>query len=177
MELIEIENYLLSGNKNIELKKIKQFMQSHNIEVKGVIVELLTNPNLYKFVYPKMSFSDYYEFLFDYYVECMKNNYDGDWSHSPYLAAYELKNFISKLWDDNQLTEKQIINLQKDIRLRLEKLALDANSSFRVVLINGLFEHLFENKKILKYFNIWEKKDVLNQYISLSLDKIKPLED
>jgi len=175
MQLIEIEKILLNGEKNIKLIKLQQFMKSSNIEVRGAVAELITNPRIYKLVNPKLDFQDYYLFLFNYYIDCMQNNYDGDWSHSPYLAAYALKDLIISIWDDNQRTKEQRINLHKDIKKRLEKLSLEADQSFKITLINGLFEHLFEDTKILKYFSDWKNKDILNQYYECSIDKLKDI--
>ena len=175
-DLVEIENIFDSNNNFIQKIQINKWKQSSNREVLGALVELLMDKKYYEKITPKLVFEDYYPFLFDYYINCMQEDFDGEWAHSDYIASYELRSFIEGIWNDKQLSEEKKINLRKEIKYKLEKLSLKANESFKKVIINGLLEHLFENQEIKNYFKDWKKKDTLNIFYTCAINKNEIIE-
>jgi len=174
--LNEIENIFNSDNKSIDKAQINKWKQSSNSEVLGALVELMMDKKYYTKVTPRLVFEDYYPFLFDYYIHCMKNDFDGEWAHSRYMAAYELRNFIEGIWNDNQFSKEEKIHLRKEIKNKLEDLCLTSDKSLKEVLINGLLEHLFENDTIKNYFKDWKKKSTLNDCFEYAINKFKTIE-
>lgn len=175
-DLNEIESIFDSNSESINKIQINKWKQSADREVLGALVELLMDKKYYTRIIPKLVFEDYYPFLFDYYIKCMQNDFDGEWTHSSYIAAYELRGFIEGIWNDKQLSEQEKKYLRKEIKNRLGKLCLISERPFKDVLINGLLEHLFENNTIRAYFKAWEKKDILDDFFECAVDKNKPIE-
>jgi len=175
-DLSEIESIFDSNSKSINKIQINHWKQSTDREVLGALVELMLDKNYYIKITPKLVFEDYYPFLFDYYINCMQNDIDGEWAHSNYIASYELRNFIERVWTDKQLSDKELKELRQEIKNKLEKICITASDTFKIVLINGLFEHLFDNKVIRKYFSDWKSKNKLKIFYECAINKNKIIE-
>lgn len=173
--LKEIENVFKNEHKNIPKSQIDRWKQSSDMETLGALVELITDKKYFKYIKPALEFKDYYPFLFNYYLTCITNKYDGEWVHSNYMAAYELKNFIEGIWDDKQLSEYEKNKLRKEIKNKLEQITLTADKNLKEILINGLFEHLFDNKAIKNYFKDWKHKKNLKSFYEYALNKSKTI--
>ena len=175
-EINKIEKiFTVNSNETIPKQQVNKWIESKNIEVLGATVELIMDSKYYTRIIPELTFEDYYPFIFDYYVKCMQNDYEGEWCHSRYLAAYELKSFIESLWDDKQIAKETRSKIRKDIKSKLSDLCSKADFKLKDVLINGLLEHLFDIKSIKSYFNNWQKHDILNIYYECAINKSKSI--
>ncbi len=175
-DLIEIENIFDSNSEFINKTQIDSWKKSSDREVLGALVELLIDKKYYTRITPNLVFEDYYPFLFDYYINCMQNDFDGEWAHSKYISSYELRSFIEGIWNDEQLSEEKKIELQKEIKNKLKDLCITANPPFKKVMINGLLEHLFDNNRIRTYFKDWKEDNILNSFFECAIDKKKHIE-
>lgn len=156
--LKDVEKILLDSDYSYKINKelIIACKKAQNLELLGAISTIMTDDKFYKRIEPPLVFNDYYPFLFDYYIRCMQINCDkledflNTWSDCGYLASYDLSNFIKGIWDDNQISEQEKINMHMDIKKKLESLSQN-NTDFRDIL-NHLVQSLFENKQIKQYF-------------------------
>jgi len=177
-ELIEIESILFNKESASAINKgsIDCFKRVEEIEVQGALMVLLSEPVYFNRIMPGLTFDDYYPFNFLYFEKCMRGSHRGNWGHSPYEAAYDLTDFIKATWNDDKLVEKVRIFFHKDIKKRFEKMCKNADRDLKFVLINDVFEHLFENKEIRSYFRDWKNNVLYENYFKCAVDKSREIE-
>lgn len=171
-ELKQIESVFGNPKAVVSKEQVDHWKQSVNIEVLGAVAELLLNKKLYKLIEPKPTVNDYYPFLYQFYTQCMKNDCEGEWCPSRYIAAYELRNFIEGIWNNKS---NGIEKIKKNFKHRISDFCINADEDLKDVIINGLLEHLFENNEIKVFFFDWKKNVVLNEFFECALDKSRDI--
>lgn len=135
--------------------KIRQWMQSADIEVLGALYALIVKREHYTRIDPSLSVEDYYSFLKHYFERCFIENPDGEWAHTRYAAGWDLVNWFVHLWQDPSVPRLILHELKE----WLAKLYKEGTSELRVAIITAALEHLFEHHDIEKYFSDW-KRDI-----------------
>lgn len=176
-DLEEIENILFNKeyDSTINKNKIYDWMNSNDMEVRCALTSLLNNNHYSRKIKPSIDFEEYYIFMFEFYSDCMRKNFDGKWCDSPYISAHDLNSFIMTNWFSENLPNNKIKKFRNYIVKRLEYLCKNADDSLKDVLVNGLLEHLLENKKIRTHFISWKENKVLMDFYECAIDKKKSL--
>ncbi len=141
----------------IAQEQIKSWMQTEDVEGQGAVFALLMKPHHAKRIAPPMTFDDYHHFVMRYYERCFRENPDGEWADSRYSAGRSLVNWFIGNWNKSEVPRSAFA----DLKAWLETLYIKGDQELRICLVTATFEHLFENKKIAKYFSDWEKDPVL----------------
>ena len=138
--------------------QILGWMRSSDIEVRGALYSKITNTECIKHIEPPLQFDDYFDFVIPYLEQCIEQDPDGDWSDSRYLAGHALVGWIKDFWNrKNEVPREKIA----EIKDRLANLYRRGDGGVRDGLINGVLEHLFENRELARYFKDWERDPVL----------------
>jgi len=135
-------------------KLIRNWLNSGQIEILAVIYEFSYKKEIYEKIVPPLTFIDYYKLITKYFSLCFEKNHKDDyWIHSRYSAGRDLVGWFVNLWDDKH-TSKKYLKSMKDWMANLYK---KGDGELKECLITATLEHLFEDKKIIKYFSDWRK--------------------
>lgn len=166
---------LFESPKTIPKEKIIQWKKSANYEVIELLLNILTESKYVDKITPKLDFYDMFPFLIDKYIELMRVGTKID-TMLPYCTAHDLKNIIEHFWDYKYIPSKEASKVKQKIKSKLEFECLNADKQYADVIINGLLEHLFDNRKIRKYFKDWENIQRLEIFYKCSISKTEPID-
>lgn len=168
-KLKEIISYLKMDK--IPKEKILEWQKVEDDRITGFLVYILTERKYTKKVEPFLDFYDCYPFLLNGYIKCMQMYFDDDYFATSHMAGYELRNLIEHFWNYEYICEKEIVKIRKEIKDRLAHECLKADRKYADILINGLLEHLFDNRTIKNYFKDWQKHKKLKIFYECSVVK------
>lgn len=163
-ELDEIVKELLSERPEriICNNQLRRWMKSSDIETLGAAFKLLHKPKHYTRIRPPLTFADYHEFHLRYYERCLRENPDGVWCDSRYIAAHSLVAWFIGLWKDDAIPREALA----EIKRLLETLYRSGNEELRCAIITGVLEHLFKHRDFVLFFNDWQADVVLKNGFS-----------
>jgi hypothetical protein len=133
-------------------QSVRQWMNCSELEVMGAVFKLLHKPEHYNRIEPPLAFEDYQEFHLTYYERCLRENPDGVWCDSRYLAAHSLVAWFKGLWNDNAVPRDAL----RQLKSLLACLCRDGDEKLRVAVITGALEHLFNDRTIVRFFADWK---------------------
>src|SRR5947207_1115245 len=90
LEQITSELMCACPEKALSGELVRQWMKSSDLETMGAVFKLLNKPEHYNRISPPLVFDDYRPFHLSYYERCLRENPQGVWCESRYLAAYSL---------------------------------------------------------------------------------------
>lgn len=141
----------------IDLPDIQQWMSDRDIEVQGILWNLLGRESFRQRIAPPLTFDEINSFFINYYRRCLLENPNGEWSDSRYSAGWALASWFKGLWADNKLSRQYVV----DIKNALADFYRKGDEDIRLCIINATLEHLFENKAIARFFKDWTADLVL----------------
>lgn len=136
----------------IDNADIKNWMRSSNIEVLGVLTSYILEKEYSRRIEPNLTFEEVHRFIMSYYERCLVEDPKGEWVDSDYEAAWSLAKWFNYLWSDKKTYNKEII----EFKSWLGNLYKSSDKRLQKCLINGLLEHIFEDKNIASFFKEWE---------------------
>jgi hypothetical protein len=139
----------------VTLSDIREWMASDDIEILGFTHSLLSDRRFR--VQPPISLAEYIEFTKSYYGRCLRENPDGDWSASRYIAGGELVNIFASLWRDSSVPRPVL----EELKAWLERLYREGDQTIRTCIVQATLEHLFEQEQIREFFSDWQNDEVL----------------
>ena len=138
---------------------VKRWMDSQEIEILGAVSSYILEKEYTERIEPRLTFEDVHPFIMAYYERCLLENPDGDWADSSYEAAWDLVNWFNYLWSEKERRIKEI----EEFKQWVGNLYKTGDRRLQDCIVNGIVEHLFENKKIRIYFNDWKKDPLLKK--------------
>jgi|SRR5208337_1712163 len=147
----------IAKSTQISKEKVRSWLQSQDLEVLGAVHCLIMDKTIYLRIQPQLSIEDYHLFSMHYLGRCIRENPDGEWAESRYLAGGTLVNWFVHLWNDKAVPR----HIVKELKDWLAKLYREGNEEIRTAIITATLEHLFEHKKIAKYFEDWRNDPIL----------------
>jgi hypothetical protein len=109
------------------------------------------------FAFSRRLLAEYIEFTMSYYGRCFRENPDGDWSSSRFMAGTEMVNIFVSLWKDASVS-RQIL---ESLKSWLEQFYREGDQTIRTCVIQATLEHLFEQEQIRECFSDWQNDEVL----------------
>jgi hypothetical protein len=149
----------------IAKSRVLEWMRSPDLEVRGALYSMISNSERASHVKPALEFDDYYGFVLDYLEQCIEHNPDGEWADSRYLAGHQLVAWIVDFWNNKSVPRTRLA----EIKRRLGDLYRRGDEDVRDGVLNGVLEHLFENRQLANYFKDWESDPVLARVYSDAL--------
>ncbi|MCL1917395.1 MAG: hypothetical protein FWG14_03615 [Peptococcaceae bacterium] len=147
----------------IPYKEFEKWSKSPSLEDLGALFVLIFDKSFYEKINPFLSIEDYQGFLLPYFKRCIIENINGYENTTDistrYEACWELLNWFNYLWKDQEKHGEQLLEIKKYIADLYES----NDAEIRVAIVNGILEHLFENKKIRKFFSDWKRNPMLHQ--------------
>ncbi len=153
---VKVDNEPCLARNNYQL-----FGKNHNsrfpdIEVLGVLSSYILEKKYTQRIDPNLTFHEVHQFVMLYYERCLIEDPEGEWTDSDYEAAWSLVNWFKYLWSNRRACNKEVANFKS----WLGSLYKTADSRVQSCLVNGIIEHLFEDKQIRSFFKDWEKDTV-----------------
>jgi len=131
---------------------VSQWMDSSDLETMGAVFALLHTPEQYQRIKPALNFENYRTFHLRYYERCLREDPEGEWCDSRYTAAHSLVAWFTGLWNDETMPREAL----RQLKSLLARLYLEGDEELKVAVITGALEHLFANRKILRFFADWK---------------------
>jgi len=148
-------------NSKISHDIISKWMKEDDLNILGALYSLLTKDVYTKRIVPALSFDEYFSFFKRYYNRCIIENPVSEdidsFLMSRYSAGTDLSLFIISIGNDESVSHDYI----NSIKSWLENLYINGDREIRMCLINSVFEHIFQNKKIAKLFRDWNAHPIL----------------
>ncbi len=135
----------------IPLHDIESWITSDDIEILGFTHALLSDRRFR--IDPPISLSSYVSFTKHYFARCIRENPDGEWSDSRYIAGGTLVNIFASLWRDASVPRAVLL----DLKNWLAALYREGDAALRTSIVHATLEHLFEQSDIREFFSDWEK--------------------
>lgn len=139
----------------VALTDIRRWICSEDIETLGFTHGILHDARFR--IEPPISVEEYVRFTMKYYERCLRENPDGEWSSSSYIAGGELVNIFGSLWRDSSVPR----TILEDLKVWLAELYCDGDPNLRTCLVQATLEHLFEQEPIRKFFSDWKDDKIL----------------
>lgn len=136
-----------------------------DLEVRGALYSKIANAECAKHVDPPLQFDDYFHFVVPYLEQCIEQNPDGEWAESRYLAGHALVAWVIDFWNNKEVPREKLA----DVKRRLGDLYRRGDEGVRDGVLNGVLEHLFENRQLADYFKDWKTDPVLGRPYSDAL--------
>lgn len=146
-----------SQNSSISKERVERWMRNDSIEVLGAAYTLLIDPASYMRIEPRFTLEEKLPFVMRYLERCIKENPQGEWSHTQYEAGWEILDWFMDYWRDPAVSR----NVIADIKSWLEEMYKFGNDETRECIVNATIEHLFEIEDIRAFFEDWAKDPLL----------------
>ncbi len=136
-------------------------LKSSDLEAAGGAYMLIANPSFSKRIQPPLTKDDYVQFVMEYFERCFPEHPVGDYSHSSYIAGADFVRWFMHFWNESD-AKRAVPTVFKDW---LRRLYLSGDEHLKDVLVNGILEHLFENRKVLRFFRDWDADPELKEAV------------
>jgi hypothetical protein len=157
--LKQVEHELLRPGREGPLSRevVQQWMNNSELEVMGAVFKLLHKPEHYKRITPPLNFDDYRSFHLTYYERCLRENPEGAWCDSRYIAAHSLVAWFTGLWNDKSVPRDAL----RELKYLLARLYIEGDEKLRVAIITGVLEHLLAVRPLARFFADWKQDEEL----------------
>jgi hypothetical protein len=146
-------------------EQLKEWMKSDEVQALGAIYYLIFDKRYYPRIEPALSFEDYKSFLLPYYDRCFREDPQVDWASTRYTAGWDLVGWFMGLWRDGSVPRKSL----EEIKRWMADIYRNGDEQVRNCLVTATLEHLFEDRKVAKFFIDWRGDPILKQGYSDAL--------
>ena len=136
----------------IPKQKVLEWMGADDLEALGALYSFVTKPEYAERIRPPLTYADYWAFIAKYFAACLRENPDGEWSHGRYDAGWDLARWFGTIWEDSTVPE----NAKGQIREWLATQYRQGDAATKRAIVDATLEHLFENRKIARFFGDWK---------------------
>lgn len=140
----------------IVLQQVVDWLKSDDLEVCGATCACLGKQEFSDLIQPRLDPELMDELVVQYLLRCLVEKKDSDWVHTKYEASWALADWFNKTARNAEYLYKLEIFADKlrDLYLLYPDL--------RMVLVNGLLEHICSSPASKKIFNQWKGEPLLN---------------
>jgi hypothetical protein len=131
----------------------KWLEQANDLQVQGALCSYLLNRAYSSRVTPALEFSDFHPFVSNYFLRCIDEAPQGQWSETRYGAALALANWFKGLRYDSTVSGKTLTEIKQSIQGLWDR----ADQAARDVILNGTLEHIFEDREARRVFEDWQQ--------------------
>lgn len=173
--LEEIERELLAADaeRPLSAESVRRWMKTTDLEAMGAVFTLLHEPQHYNRITPPLVFDDYRSFHLRYYEACFRENVDGKWCDSRYIAAHSLVRWFCGLWRDDSVPRVAL----DELKSLLARLYREGDADLKSAVVTGSLEHLFGDKNIRRFFADWKDDSELSSALQEALSYAQQIRD
>jgi hypothetical protein len=125
--------------------------KSTDLEVLGLLYRYLANAQYFQRIKPKLTREEFVSIAIEYLENCLRDDPQGVHSHNRYEAGWEIAALFSGLWREGEVSRQECRRLKQ----WMAGIIKTSDSEVQLCLVNATLEHLFEDRKIAKYFDDW----------------------
>jgi hypothetical protein len=140
-------------------EEIRRAASSDDIETLGALCHLLDKVAFRERIEPPLSFDEHQALFLRFYERCLLEDPGGEWSGSRYEAGWSLASWFRALWNDAAVPRAKLLEIKR-LLARLYKLG---DRDVRICIVNATLEHLFEDRRIARWFKDWNEDPALAQ--------------
>lgn len=136
---------------------VREWMTSADIQTLGAVYYLIFDSRYYPKIEPPLTIGDYTAFVLPYYERCFREDPQVDWASPRYTAGWDLVGWFMGMWRDATVPRATL----KEIKAWLAGLYRTSDEELRTCLVTATLEHLFEDRKVAKFFADWRNDPLL----------------
>ena len=136
----------------ISKTQIIAWMADEDIEVLGAVQEIVSEKSTLALVTPALEAGEIDGFMKVYIERCLRENPQGEWGLSRYMAAYELNGWFLELWDSRPKTDAMLASW----KAWFARIYRGSNEEIKRAIVDGSLEHFFERPGVSKFFADWK---------------------
>lgn len=142
---------------DVPKSQVLEWMLYSDLEVQGALYSMIADTNRAKYIAPRLDTDDYFRFVLPYLEECVLKDPTGAWVDSRYVAGRQLVAWIIHFWNDKRFSRERLVEIKSRLADMYERGADDVRNG----VVNGVLEHLFENRELRVYFEDWKDHPIL----------------
>jgi hypothetical protein len=121
-------------------------------EAQGALCSYLLDSHYASRVTPPLEFEDFHPFVSDYFLRCVREDPQGAWSDSRYIAGIALANWFKGLNNDRTVPRDALLDIKQSIQDAWDR----ADAATKDGILNGALEHIFEEADARRLFDDWQ---------------------
>jgi hypothetical protein len=125
---------------------------SDDTELAGAIYDIVTTDKLRKRIEPPLTDEELGNLEMRYFERCILTDPKGEWTLTRYSAAWEAQRCMLDLWDSKGGDSQPFVKWKK----WMENLYRVGEEAIKRAVVDGILEHLFEEKGLRKFFADWK---------------------
>lgn len=130
-------------------EEVRRFLADSDLEILGVMYELLTDVAVVSRITPRLRRNEMHEFLRLYFGRCIVEAPNSDWADSRFTACWDAAGLIASGWSDFSVVERN------HWVAWIESLLLSGESRVIEALETGLLEHVAGVEGVAKTCAHW----------------------
>lgn len=130
-------------------EEVRRFLADSDLEVLGVMYELLTDVAVVSRITPSLQRNEVHKFFRLYFGRCIVEAPNSDWADSRFTACWDAAGLIASEWSDLSVVER---NHWVDW---IETLLLSGESRVVEAIETGLLEHVAGVEGVVKACEHW----------------------
>jgi hypothetical protein len=134
-------------------------MASDSLDVQAALYDHIMQSRFARLIDPPLELSDYLTFVPDFTRRCMQRNFSNEWVPERHLIGHDFRKWFESLFEDK--------DIPRDISVRLKEWLAqfyrESDAELRLAIVNAILEHLFENRRIRRFFSDWKTDPLLSQ--------------
>lgn len=127
-------------------------MRAGDTELAGAVYDIVTSDGLRKRIDPPLTDEEFEKFAVEYLEHCILTDPKGEWTLTRYSAAWEAQGYMLDLWENEGGSSGSFKKWKK----WTEKLYRAGDEAIRRAVVDGILEHLFEEKGVREFFADWK---------------------
>ena|SRR5437868_6935623 len=127
-------------------------IRSDDTELAGAIYDIVTTDKLRKRIEPPLADEELESLAMRYFERCILTDPKGEWTLTRYSAAREAQRCMLDLWDSEGGDNEAFVKWKK----WMEKLYRHGDEAIKRAVVDGILEHLFEEKGLRQFFTDWK---------------------
>ncbi|MET0499402.1 MAG: hypothetical protein ABW106_14165 [Steroidobacteraceae bacterium] len=135
-------------------EKVRKWIkEAQDIEAQGALCSYILNRDHSSRVTPPLEFSDFHPFVSNYFLRCISEDPQGQWSDTRYGAGMALANWFKALKNDQTVPRRALLEIKESIQDLWDR----EDQSIRDGILNGTLEHIFEDRDARQLFDDWRQ--------------------
>ena len=127
-------------------------MRADDTELVGAVYDIVTSDELRKRIEPPLTDEELENFVTGYLERCIVTDPKSEWTLTRYGAAWEAQRYMLDIWDSEGGRREPFTKWKK----WMEKVYRAGDEGIKRAVVDGILEHLFEEKGLREFFADWK---------------------